>query len=52
MQIKLNLVLAIDMEEYPVPADEYVVPELKDYIEDMFTDMCGVSVLKIAATQT
>jgi len=51
MEVKLKLVLKIDAEEYPIPADEYVIPELKDYIEDMFADMDGVTVHKITATQ-
>ena len=51
MEVKIKLVLMIDVEEYPVPADELVIPELKDYIEDMFTDMGGVTVHKIVATQ-
>jgi len=51
MEVKIKLVLMIDVEEYPVPADELVIPELKDYIEDMFTDMSGVTVHKIVATQ-
>ena len=51
MEVRLKLVLKIDGEEYPVPADEYVIPELKDYIEDMFADIDGVSILKITATQ-
>ena len=51
MEVKIKLVLMIDVEEYPIPADELVIPELKDYIEDMFTDMGGVTVHKIVATQ-
>ena len=51
MEVRLKLVLKIDSEEYPIPADEYVIPELKDYIEDMFADIDGVSILKITATQ-
>tara|TARA_Y100000310_G_C20151293_1_gene564851 strand:- start:208 stop:366 length:159 start_codon:yes stop_codon:yes gene_type:complete len=51
MEVKLKLVLKIDAEEYPIPADEYVIPELKDYIEDMFADIGGVTVHKITATQ-
>jgi|TARA_R110002124_G_scaffold127551_1_gene287665 hypothetical protein len=51
MEVKLKVTLRIDIEEYPVPADEFVIPELKDYIEDMFTDVDGVTVHKITATQ-
>ena len=51
MEVRLKLVLKIDAEEYTVPADEYVIPELKDYIEDMFADIDGVTILKITATQ-
>ena len=47
MEVRLKLVLKIDAEEYPIPADEYVIPELKDYIEDMFADIDGVTILKI-----
>ena len=51
MEVKLKVTLRIDIEEYPIPADELVIPELKDYIEDMFTDVDGVTVYKITATQ-
>ena len=51
MEVKLKLVLKIDTEEYPIPADENVIPELRDYIEDMLSDMGGISVSKITATQ-
>ena len=51
MEVKLKLALKIDLEEYPVPTDEDVVTELKEYIEDMFTDVDGVTVHKISATQ-
>ena len=51
MEVRLKLVLKIDTDEYPVPADENVIPELRDYIEDMLSDMGGISVSKITATQ-
>ena len=51
MEVKLKLTLKIDLGEYPVPTDEDVVTELKEYIEDMFTDVDGVTVDKISATQ-
>ena len=51
MEVKLKVTLRIDIEEYPIPADELVIPELKDYIEDMFTDVDGVTVHRITATQ-
>ena len=51
MKVKVFITIEVDPEEYPVPADEYVIPELKDYIEDMFADIDGVTILKITATQ-
>jgi|TARA_R100001530_G_scaffold41510_1_gene31742 hypothetical protein len=51
IEVNIKLVLKIDEEEYPIPADGHVVPEITDYIDDMFFGLGGVTIHRLTAVQ-
>jgi hypothetical protein len=47
MRVKVFLTLAIDPEEYPIPADEDVGMEIEDGIREYFYDVDGTEIKHI-----
>ena len=43
MIVKVFLTLVIDEEEYPVPVDGFIGPEIEDTLHDYIHDVDGIS---------
>ena len=44
MRVKVYLTLDIDMDEYPIPADENVGQDIQDSLEEYFYDVEGADI--------
>jgi len=49
IKVKMLMTLAVDKEEYPIPADGKVGEEIEEYIKDVIYDVEG---LKIKSLKT
>tara|TARA_R100001377_G_C3194917_1_gene112313 strand:+ start:7561 stop:7722 length:162 start_codon:yes stop_codon:yes gene_type:complete len=44
MKLKVLMVLDVNMEEYPIPSDGDVMPEIEDALREYLHDVSGVAV--------
>ena len=51
MKVKVFITIDIDVEEYPVPADENVAEEIEDGIREYFYDVSGTKIRSIKTLQ-
>tara|TARA_R100000149_G_scaffold56320_1_gene25343 strand:+ start:296 stop:454 length:159 start_codon:yes stop_codon:yes gene_type:complete len=51
MKVKVFITIDIDVEEYPVPADENVAEEIEDGIREYFYDVAGTKIRSIKTLQ-
>jgi len=51
IRVKVYMTLAVDPEEYPMPADQNVDIEIEDAIEEYFYDVDGVDIKSIKTIQ-
>tara|TARA_R100001510_G_C7587462_1_gene158272 strand:+ start:123 stop:281 length:159 start_codon:yes stop_codon:yes gene_type:complete len=47
MRVRINLLLEVDGEEYPIPADGMVEEEIEQNIEDCIYDIGGLKIKSI-----
>ena len=50
-RVKAMISLEIDPEEYPIPADGYVVDDIEESIEQHFHEINGISVVSLKVLQ-
>tara|TARA_R100000664_G_C2678942_1_gene87789 strand:+ start:182 stop:343 length:162 start_codon:yes stop_codon:yes gene_type:complete len=47
MIVKVFLTLAIDEEEYPIPVDGFIDPEIEDTLHEYIHDIDGIKIKHI-----
>jgi len=51
MKVKVFITIDIDIEEYPIPADENVAEEIEDGLREYFYDVEGTKIRSIKTLQ-
>jgi len=51
IRLKVMLTLHVDPEEYPIPSDDKIDEEMKDYISDLIHEIDGVTLKHIKILQ-
>ena len=51
IRLKVMLTIHVDPEEYPIPSDDKIDEEMKDYISDLIHEIDGVTLKHIKILQ-